>query len=237
MPNFLMNIIFPIKCLKCGRFIDEKAENYLCDMCFKLISIKKSFQCVGCKRNIALGQTCLLCRKDNPLDQLLIASDYTNPLLAKLIKIMKYNFVYSAGNQIFLIVEQYLNWIKRKYDPFLEKPLLIPVPLHKKKLNFRGFNQAEIISSLIADSHDHKIDSNILIKTQKTKSQVEIKDRKERLGNIKGVFEIKETNRIRGRNILLIDDICTTGATLNECARVLKQNGATKVTGLVVARG
>jgi len=67
--------------------------------------------------------------------------------------------------------------------------------------------------------------------------QADIKEREERLKNLNGIFKIKNKEKIIGRNVLLIDDVCTTGATLNECARVLKANGASKIMALVVARG
>ena len=235
----MISIIFPIKCIKCRCFINEQNNEYTCNKCFKLITIKKSFECVGCKRSIKLGETCLLCRRSNYLDQLLIASDYTNPLLAKLIKIFKYNFIYDVRGQIFLITKKYLNWMikNKKYDPFSEEPLVIPVPLHKRRLNFRGFNQSEIMASLIADNYGLMMRSDVLLKTKKSKSQADIKEREERLENIAGVFKVVDQEKIKGRVVLLIDDICTTGATLNECARVLKESGATKVIALVVARG
>ncbi len=116
--------------------------------------------------------------------------------------------------------------------------ILIPIPLSKKRLHERGYNQAELICSELI-----KLDKNInlrysvdvLIKIKETEHQARIKDRRVRLKNLTGSFGVRNENLIKNRNIILIDDITTTGATLNEAKKVLKLSGARKVIAFTVA--
>ena len=119
-------------------------------------------------------------------------------------------------------------------------PLLVPIPLHKKRLNWRGFNQSEILAEKIYGFYGLQV-GNILTRNKNIKPQADIEDRENRMNNIKDSFACSANINGRpacvGRNIILVDDICTTGATLNECAKVLAANGAGKISALVVARG
>ena len=113
-------------------------------------------------------------------------------------------------------------------------PLLVPIPLHKKRLNWRGFNQSEILAEKISGFYGLEV-RNVLIRNKNIKPQADIEDRENRMNNIKDSFEC--STNLNGRNVILVDDICTTGATLNECAKVLAANGAGKISALVIARG
>ena len=130
--------------------------------------------------------------------------------------------------------------------------ILIPIPLSKKRYRERGYNQAELLCEelikinnlrhLPADramrgGADIKLENNILIKPEDTKHQAHIENRLERLRNIVGSFAIKKesVDKIKNKNIILIDDITTTGATLNEAKKILKQSGARKVIAFTVA--
>ena len=114
-----------------------------------------------------------------------------------------------------------------------ENWLVVPIPLSKKKLRHRGYNQAEMIARELSDN----VRADIMFKKFHTKSQVEVKDKEERLANIAGSFEVRNPETIKGKKIILIDDVLTTGATMREAKKVLKSAGAKKVVGVVVARG
>lgn len=138
---------------------------------------------------------------------------------------------------------------KAAYDRLLEElsdlavfenfnnPILIPIPLYKKRLKKRGYNQAELLAREITKRSDNvfALATNVLHKIRETKSQVEIRDKKERLKNLRGAFAVKNPETIHGRNIILIDDVTTTGTTLNEAKKVLEKAGARKVIGVTVA--
>jgi ComF family protein len=113
--------------------------------------------------------------------------------------------------------------------------LLIPVPLYKSRESERGFNQSEIITKYISKKTNIPY-KNGLLRNRSTLSQVLLSGT-ERRENLDGVFTCTDKRSIRGKNILLVDDVTTTYSTLNECAKELISAGAKKVYGLVVARG
>jgi len=232
--SWFLDLIFPVRCIGCGKF-----GNYICWGCLGTIAIKKNFECIGCKRNIPFGQTCFLCAKTNSVDQLLIVADYKNPLVEKSLKFLKYKFISDLERPLAILMKKYLKWLTldKKYNVFEANPLLIPVPLHPKRLNWRGFNQSELLTKNLADTFQMEMADDIIERTTNATPQADIKEREERLKNLNGIFKIINKEKIIGREVLLIDDICTTGATLNECAKVLKFSGATKVVALVIARG
>ncbi len=113
--------------------------------------------------------------------------------------------------------------------------LILPVPLHKKRLRNRGFNQAVILGREIAKRFALPLDFSSLRREVGTDPQVGL-GRKDRRTNVRGAFAVRRPERIRGRKILLVDDVCTTGSTLNECAAVLLRAEAKTVTLLTLAR-
>ncbi len=256
--GWFADMIFPIRCIGCYKF-----GEYVCQGCLRKISIKKSFECIGCKRNTPLGQTCYLCAKTFFVDQLLIVADFKDPLVEKMLKFFKYKFIADLEWPISILVKKYLKWLtlNKKFNVFEEHnpraqraeqqpnravaawpssndgPLLVPVPLHFRRLNWRGFNQSELLARNIADTFQMEISCEVIERLNNVTPQADIKEKEERLKNLNGIFKVLDKDKIVGREVLLIDDICTTGATLNECAKVLKAGGAVKVTALVVARG
>ncbi|MCK5027477.1 MAG: ComF family protein, partial [Candidatus Pacebacteria bacterium] len=125
---------------------------------------------------------------------------------------------------------------QEKFNGFT-KPLVIPIPLHKKRKRQRGYNQTELLCNELSliDNSLYRTENHVLYKHQSTRSQTEILNRKERLKNIQGCFSIKDPEKIHGRNIILIDDITTTGATFREATRVLKKAGVRRVICFAVA--
>lgn len=124
-----------------------------------------------------------------------------------------------------------------KLREFLDvKPTVIPVPLSKKRFKERGFNQAELIGQQVSKLAGLRMEK-LVIKTKETEQQVG-KTREERLENLEGAFKISNYSNCSNlpKNVLLVDDVWTTGATLSECAKVLRQAGVKRVWGLVLAR-
>ena len=111
----------------------------------------------------------------------------------------------------------------------------LPISLHKKRKRWRGFNQAEIIARELKNYFDIDMSTEKLIRIKHKKAQAKLGE-EERKNNIKNCFGW-QGDRLNKRNIILVDDVVTTGSTLNECAKVLKENGAGEVWGLVVAKG
>lgn len=231
--NWLLDLIFPIRCLECKKF-----GRYLCGTCFRTIPVKKTFECIGCKRPTPFGATCYFCAKTSSIDRLFIVADYKNPLVEKTLKFYKYRFITGLSVPLSQLAKNYLKWLslKKEFNLFESNPLLISVPLHRQRLNWRGFNQSELLAKELADTFQMET-ANVLRRIKNKIPQADIKQRDARLANMAGAFECPDKTKLSGREVLLIDDVCTTGATLNECARVLKESGAGKVTALVIARG
>ncbi len=244
--NFLIDIIFPKFCLNCG-----KEGSYLCQDCFSLIDILQRQYCPFCPypKIVFDGKTCSPCRKSKKLAGLYCAVSYDSFIVKKMINQFKYKpYIKELSKPLAsLIVVHLINL--NKLSNFAES-ILIPVPLHKKKLKQRGFNQAEEIEKELlkllnpgeARSSPKRsipkisILNNVLTKIKQTPAQVELK-KEQREKNIKGVFVCQKPELVKGKKIFLIDDIFTTGSTMEECARVLKKAGAQEVWGIAVARG
>lgn len=222
--NNLLNIVFPAKCILCG-----KGGADLCLTCLK--------DAPGAERENAKWIFSLY--------------DYRHPIIKKSLWLLKYKGKKRLAN-IFaeIIYEKILEELSELsvMENFIE-PILIPIPLSPKRYKERGYNQAELICrELIKINNTRhgvniKFENNILIKIKETEHQARIKDRRIRLKNLSNSFAIKNskqnieenTNLIKNRNIILIDDITTTGATLNEARKILKKSGAKKVIAFTVA--
>jgi ComF family protein len=118
--------------------------------------------------------------------------------------------------------------------PDINNSIITPVPLSKRRLHWRGFNQAEIIAQEISKIQKIPI-NNVLAKIAETGVQAEL-PQKQRQSNIKNAFAIINRETVKNKDILLVDDVITTGATINECARVLLNNGARRIIGIAAAR-
>lgn len=113
--------------------------------------------------------------------------------------------------------------------------VIIPVPLHTGRLRQRGFNQAGLLARGLGKAVGLEVDYGLLARTEWTEPQTRLK-REERLHNVKGAFRVVKAGKLRGRSVLLVDDVFTTGTTLCECATVLKQVGAEEVHAITVSR-
>jgi ComF family protein len=117
------------------------------------------------------------------------------------------------------------------------EPILIPIPMSKKRLKERGYNQSELLCKelFLLGSDTFTLDTDVLHKQKETPRQATIKDRKKRLKNLHNSFSVVHSEKIMNKNILLVDDITTTGATLYEAIKVLKKAGAHKVIAITIA--
>ena len=236
LTNLVLDLLFPRQCVGC-----KQADTWLCQKCFNLISPKKFQSCYICQKPSRYGDTCDK-HKNSPrqLDRLLISCHYSgNPLLKKAIKNLKYHLhPEDISEKLGKILSQTLN--KNLTIPNRDL-VLIPVPLHKKRLKERGFNQADLLLHEIsryqqpANLPAGRQASNQLTRTKHTVSQVKSKSRQKRLENLKDAFTVNQKLSPH-KTYILVDDIATTGSTLEECCQALKTNGARNVWGLVIAR-
>ena len=223
--NTILGIVFPVKCVLCG-----KTGTDLCQECLK--------DAPGAERESAKWIFPLY--------------DYRHPAIKKSLWFLKYKGKERLA-KIFaeIIYEKILEELSELaiLENFID-PILMPIPLSPKRYRERGYNQAALICeeliNINKDAHlrhgvngelNFSMENNILIKPKETEHQARIKNRNMRLKNLVGSFAIKneKQNLIKGRNIILIDDITTTGATLNEAKKILKHAGARKVIAFTVA--
>jgi ComF family protein len=116
-----------------------------------------------------------------------------------------------------------------------EVELIIPVPLHRLRLRQRGYNQAALLAGRLGSSLGISVDYYSLKRSRWTEPQTGL-SRRQRVANVKGAFELINSDKVRGKCILLLDDVLTTGETVNQCVLVLKDGGAKEVLVLTVAR-
>lgn len=230
--EFILDIIFPKYCINCG-----KEGGYLCPDCFSLIDIFEQQYCPFCfpPKIVFEGKTCISCKKFKKLNGLYCAASYDSFIVKKLINQFKYGpHIKELSKPLAsLIINHLMNLNKLStFNNFS----LIPVPLHKKKLRQRGFNQAQELAKELSETLKIPIINNVLIKIKQTPAQMELK-KEEREKNIRGVFSCQKPDLIRDKKILLVDDVLTTGSTMEECTRALKGAGAKEVWGIVAARG
>ena len=235
--NFFLDLFFPKKCLGCG-----KSDTYLCSDCFSRLSMRQdqiiNNTCFFCGKISWQGKICTEHKPEVYLDRIISTAEYKNPLIREIIKTLKYRYVQELSVPLSQLLIKTLqnNWsLGIDHWGFI----VVPIPLHKFRLRKRGFNQAELLAKPIADYFNLSIRTDILERITPTDPQANIKNTDKRKSNLKDIFNINAENAktIEGTNIILIDDVCTTGATLIEAARVLKLNGAREIWGLTVAKG
>ena len=239
--NFLLDLIFPATCLGCKRLIavrqyaNRMSRPGLCQDCLGKIKLQTGFACAFCQAAVINGMTCPFCRRDHVLSQLLVVANYEQSLVKETIKNLKYRFMRGLVEDLRPLLMVYL---KKQIDRdilHIDRTLVVPVPLSTRRLKWRGFNQAEILANTIGKELGLEV-AEVLKRTIQKRPQAEITSRPDRINNVKNAFTCTST-LIKDKNILLVDDISTTGSTLEECAKVLRTGGAQRISAFVFARG
>lgn len=225
--DFFINIIFPSRCLHCG--INTEQGKPICEACFKKISVNRTLFCGKCGSRLPNQKK--ICHKDFPYT-LGAAGSYGNEVVKNLIHGLKFKFIRSAAAPLGEILTAYA----RAIDIPLEKFVVMPIPLSKERLRSRGFNQSELIAKVFADNFKLPMDPSSLARLKHAKAQSETKGIFERMQNVRGNFFVRNPEKINGKNIILVDDVITSGATMLEAATTLKNSGAKKILALAAAR-
>ena len=228
--NFLLDLLFPKRCVSCRKF-----GSYLCDNCFDKIEFVEKPVCPYCERQAVGGKAHPGCLRRFGLDGLIVVCRYRGPVKSAIVKI-KYKWIFDIEKILATILSGNL-W---KFD-FPPNAVLVPVPLHPQRKRWRGFNQAEILGKDLALRFKHPY-RDLLLRNRYTRPQVELK-KEDRRKNVDGAFSVRLEKRgedasiLRNRDFILVDDVYTTGATMGECCRVLKKAGASSVWAMAVALG
>jgi ComF family protein len=252
--NYLLDILFPKSCVNCGH-----EGEVVCFDCLKKIVPVVSQVCPECGRLSQRGKYHVICGKGKALKGVIASAYFEEGPIREMIHNFKYNGVTPLGEVLADLMSKSLarkfqfpianfqsipnsklknfqieNSLKTE-NCKIENYALTYVPLHWRRQARRGYNQAEILARQIGNKLGLKVE-DLLTKARSTKRQVELQGNSRRK-NLSGVFEFKAGICIKNKTIIVVDDITTTGSTLNECAAVLKNAGAKEVWGLVVARG
>lgn len=231
--KIVLDTLFPTYCLSCGA-----PGNWICARCLSEIELNDRQLCPWCEKVFTLkGNLCYFCRerKISCLDGLVAAASYENPSIRRSIYNLKYRFVAELAAPLSELL------LKSLLENNVSLPrYIVPVPLHPRRLRWRGFNQSRLLAEKISGELALPIRIEVLDALKRTrhkKPQMEIKKYRDRRDNVRGIFSLAvEPSKLKGARILLVDDIATTGATLQECAKVLKENGAKYVVAAVIAR-
>jgi len=223
--TLFINIFFPKRCIICGKY-----GLFLCGKCVKNVVIFRTPVCFYCGKITKYGESCSSCKKihNSSLDGIIYSSSFNEGNTKEIIHYLKYNGIIELSTILSAIV---LERIKNKLPK--GKIVVVPVPMFIKKERSRGFNQSELIArevSMFLGLHG----GLGLKKVRSTSSQAE-SSRETRMKNIKNSFVCDDVELIKDKTVLLIDDIVTTGSTLEECAQTLKNSGAKRVYGVVIA--
>lgn len=230
----LLDVLFPPICHICHSFIPDASKIHICKLCLEKLSQIPSPICSICGIPfIGVGNNhfCGNCVANPPDFNSARGAFIYDGVLRDLIHSFKYN---NLSHLRFPLATLMLENIKDFIE--LEQPeLIIPVPLHSSRLRQRGFNQSVLLGQTISKEIKLPILPDTLIRIRRTNPQVELSGIERKI-NVKGAFAVKYAKKIEGKRILLVDDVMTTGSTMNECAKELKNGGASKVIAVTVAR-
>jgi len=232
----LKDLIYPNCCAACGvKMAPDKSRRFICIACRDNLERNLPPFCVSCGRHLEGGgvekNICPACLKVKfNFDRAFSPCRYSGTI-KKLIRDFKYTGNDYLEEELAGIM---IDFIKEYSLPVPEMDFIIPVPLHKSRLREREFNQAQILSGRIAGEFNKMVLAQVLMRARATKTQAELGP-EERLLNVENSFYVTRAELIRDRNLLLIDDVLTTGATANQAAASLKGSGAKRVILLTLA--
>lgn len=230
-----VDFIFPPTCVVCGKPFSTEKEIGMCPRCISQIKYIESPQCSQCGKpfysEVSADHYCGDCLTQKRYFHRARAMGCYDGILRKAIHLLKYKL---KNNLAFPLA----NLVADRMQSFFKEAtyhLIIPVPLHPKRLRERGFNQALSLARLLSKKYDIPIDSHTLRRRKTTKPQVGLSE-KDRKDNVKRAFSLLNRNKIVDKYILLVDDVYTSGNTVDECSKVLIKAGAHKVDVLTLAR-
>ena len=234
----LADIIYPRVCVVCKSGLKDIAsiDELVCAACWQKIKKNQPPFCYSCGRHLELKGTliknvCPECIRRPPrFDRAFSVCRYEG-VTRELIREFKYRDKDHLGLTLSRLMIDFI----REYEiPIASVDWIVPVPLHKARLREREFNQAEILSGHIAREFGRGVLGDSLIRHRYTKTQTELEN-DARFANVKNSFSVRRGEEVAGKNILLVDDVLTTGATSSEAAAALKDAGARIVFALTLA--
>jgi competence protein ComFC len=231
----LLDLLFPKQCLGC-----KKYGRYLCENCLAVPQVKQ--RCIVCQKPAVDGYTHPYCKGKYTIDRAIALYPYKS-VVGKAIRSLKYKFATDIAKELSEIIISHSPISLTTQIP--PNSLLVPIPMHWKRKNWRGFNQTEVIGEQVSNKLGLGYQPNILQRIKQPKAQEGLK-KEERLSNVSNVFSLNLKSSILSEACnsvvnpksiyILFDDVLTTGSTLSEAGKVLKKAGAQKVWAITIAR-
>jgi ComF family protein len=237
LANPFLEVFFPRSCVSCGDGVDGSVYEHLCEACARELFLARPPACGICGYPffgmLAGPQICPHCAELNPVfdsgKTLFLAKGPGRELIHEL--------KYHSGSYVFRDIGRMIAEATH-YRDYLLDATLVPVPLHATKLRQRGYNQSERIAHCLCQSTEGRSEvKNLLVRIKFTSTQTRL-NREERNRNVKNAFALsKDAVVIPDRQYILIDDVFTTGSTLNACAAVLRKAGAERIKVATLGHG
>jgi len=231
----LVDMLFPAQCPTCGAALTGGGESPFCSDCLSGVRFTTPPLCTSCGLPFATADgtdhLCEECILSPPPFSMARSLGVYEGVLLDAIHLFKYHEKISVGEALGQMMAQ------TSYDSLAiaNFSLIIPVPLHPRRLRERGFNQSLVLARQVSKRFSIPLDFAALRRMVYTEAQVTLSGRQRRT-NVRGAFEVTDSPRIQGHRVVLIDDVYTTGSTAAECSKVLIQNGAKEVAVLTLAR-
>jgi len=229
-----LDFLFPPLCHICRSFIPDAGELHICSRCRDDLPLLKSPLCTVCGIPfIGAGgdHTCGKCQTHPPHFDSARAHLLYEGAPRELIHHFKYNHKTHLRRPLVLLALEGLTGFITARMP----DVIIPVPLHRSRLQNRGFNQAALLGEMFSSRLSLPMLVDGLARIRETEPQIKL-SAEDRNNNVKGAFAVKRGGELSGKRVLLLDDVMTTGSTVNECAKVLKKVGGTSVVVITIAR-
>ena len=231
----LVNLIYPLSCQSCGLKLEPTNTRYLCKSCWNKISKNQQPFCIKCGMTLP-GSTeeksqCEACSKKDYAFTRAWSTGLYQGILKECIHLLKYNKKVFMAEPMGKLMTDFI----KRYLDFGNIDLIIPVPLHPARLREREFNQSALLAEQINKRFNIPLSLNNLVKVRPTRPQAGLSG-KERQANIQLAFKIKNSSLFSEKNVLLVDDVFTTGSTINECSTALLRSGTNNIYVLTLAR-
>jgi len=225
--QFWLDCLFPKQCFVC-----QNEGEYLCSACFDKIELAQN-KCFICNKETQCQGICQSCQEQTAIDALIIATPYDNNVAGKIVEALKYNYLEETVQPLVDLLDKQIKL--QELEPLIQNKVFVPIPLHKKRYLARGFNQSELLARALALKYKGIIRIDLIKRKRFTRQQAKL-TRRERLDNIKEAFVLNGSMG-RVKEIVLIDDVITTGGTMAEAARTLKQAGVEKIIAVAICHG
>ena len=229
--QWFSELLWPARCVGCGVLGVD-----LCAPCLRAVKPLRMQSCPGCHRPNSLGIPCPGCRGRTHIDRLIAVAAMVGTV-EMAIYALKYRSMRQIATPLGDWAASVVGLRPGTASMFGTNPVIVPVPLHPARLRERGYNQAALVAHRLAIAAAMPLADGALARARHTGSQVKTQSRVERLDNMRDAFMVAQPHDIDDRDVIIIDDVCTTGATLEDCARALKAAGARTVSAIVLAHG